>query len=87
MTNILHFKNFNKIFFLFIIVSCSDKTDDPINEEEKNEPTTLVPLGYNKFTFNSYAPLADKPIDVHTYLPRADYLKLMAKNFAFGVYL
>ena len=69
MTNILHFKNFNKIFFLFIIISCSDTTDDTINEEEKNEPTTLVPLGYNKFTFNSYAPLADKPIDVHTYLP------------------
>ena len=72
MKIILHFKNLNIFFLVFTIVTsaCSDSKNDIIEEEEnENEISKLVPLGYNKFTFNSYAPLLDKPIDVHTYLP------------------
>ena len=70
MLNILHFKNLNKIFLIFLIFfsACSNNGDEIIEEEEK-KISKLVPLGYSKFIFDSYAPLADKPIDVHTYLP------------------
>ena len=58
------------LLFIIFILGCSDNKDTFIeNEETDKEIFKLVPLGYNKFTFNSYAPLADKPIDVHTYLP------------------
>jgi dienelactone hydrolase len=70
LINILHFKNLNKIFLIFLIFfsACSNNGDEIIEEEEK-KISNLVPLGYSKFIFDSYAPLADKPIDVHTYLP------------------
>jgi len=70
LINILHFKNIKYILFLFslIIITCSDSEDEMI-ESEKEIESKLVPFGYNKFVYNKYAPLADKPIDVHTYLP------------------
>jgi len=58
------------LLFIIFILGCSNNKDKFIeNEETDKEISKLVPLRYNKFTFNSYAPLADKPIDVHTYLP------------------
>ena len=71
MINILHFKNLNKIFLIFLIFfsACSNNGDEIIEEEEEKKISNLVPLGYSKFIFDSYTPLADIPIDVHTYLP------------------
>ena len=73
LINILHFKN---IFLLFLLLGgCSDKKDEII-EEEKNQVSKLVPLGYSKFIFDLYEPLANKPIDVHTYLPDTTDIQL-----------
>ena len=73
LINILHFKN---IFLLFLLLGgCSDKKDEII-EEEKNQVSKLVPLGYSKFIFDQYEPLANKPIDVHTYLPDTTDIQL-----------
>ena len=70
LINILHFNYFKIIILILILgIGCSDPNEDTPKEEKEEEITELVPLGYSKFTFNKYAPLADKPIDVHTYLP------------------
>ena len=66
LINILHFKYIYILLLMFF--GCSDNKDKII-EEEQSEIKKLIPHGYSKFIFNQYEPLADKPIDVHTYLP------------------
>ncbi len=68
MKIILHFKFF-RIFTFFVTLVCLGCEDTQSNEEEKKEETKLVPFGVNQFHYNGYAPLKDKPINVHTYLP------------------
>ena len=61
-------KNYNFIFLamLLFVTSCEDSSE---KNEEPVAPTTFLKNGNGKFLFNNYSPLADKPINVYTYLP------------------
>jgi len=61
-------KNYNFIFFILLLVtiSCEDNSEKKVDEIPS---TTFLRYGNGKFLFNEYSPLADKPINVYTYLP------------------
>ena len=58
----------NIIFFsvLLLLTNCEDT---PEKDEDPVMPSTFLKYGNGKFSFNQYTPLADKPINVYTYLP------------------
>ena len=58
----------NIIFFLVLLL-LTNCEDTPEKDEDPVMPSTFLKYGNGKFSFNRYTPLADKPINVYTYLP------------------
>ena len=65
---LFHMKNYIFILFLslFFAISCEDNSEEKVDEIPQS---TFLKYGNGKFSFNYYAPLSDKPINVYTYLP------------------
>ena len=62
----MKYYNFILLLFLIFFSNCEDKSS---NTQEIEKPSTFLKYGNGKFAFNHYAPLADKPINVYSYLP------------------
>ena len=67
---LFHMKYFKYILLssLLLFTSCEEKSSGDSVVEEPQEDTFLK-FRNGKFVFNNYPPLADKPINVYTYLP------------------
>tara|TARA_B000000475_G_scaffold269569_2_gene263765 strand:+ start:98 stop:1135 length:1038 start_codon:yes stop_codon:yes gene_type:complete len=65
---LFHMKKYYITFFLLLgfLTNCEDSSDQ---NEEPIAPTTFLKYRNGKFSFNQYEPLADKPINIYTYLP------------------
>ena len=68
LKDIKHLKYFLLSVLLISLVpmGCEDTTE---KKDAASIDSSLISLGYGKFEFNNYAPLAEKPITVYTYLP------------------
>ena len=71
LKDIKHLKYFLLSLLLIFLVpmGCEDSQE---KKDEASIDSSFISVGYGKFEFNNYAPLAEKPITVYTFLPESD---------------